>query len=104
MSLICAIMARDDTLFLQATDFKDPQHWRWVLKDSQGKFLADFEVGLNSSDPNYAAFMDLEGFLEANSSPDRWLDDQTRLIQQVGIWIGREALGCVGERIAKLRG
>ncbi len=94
-------MARGDTLILEATDFRDYQHWRWALKDNQGKFLADFEVGLNSNDPNYAAFMDLEGFLEANSSPDRWLDDQTRLIRQAGTWIGKEALGSVGERIAK---
>ena len=86
-------MARSDTLILEAADFRDPQHWRWVLKDSLGKFLQDFEVGLNSSDPNYAAFQDLYGFLEANSSPDKWLDDQTRLIRQVGSWIGREALG-----------
>jgi len=94
-------MARNDTLILEASDFRDPQHWRWVLKDSLGKFLADFEVVLNSNDPNYAAFQDLYGYLEANSSPDRWLDDQTRLIRQVGYWIGREALGRVGERIAK---
>lgn len=94
-------MARGDTLILEATDFKDAQHWRWILKDSQGNFLSDFEVSLNSSDPNYAAFQDLYGFLQANSSPDRWLDDQTRLIRQAGSWISREALGSVGERIAK---
>jgi hypothetical protein len=94
-------MARGDILILEAADFQDPEHWRWVLKDIQGKFLADFEVSLNSSDPNYIAFQDLQSFLEANSSPDRWLEDQARLIQQVGSWIGREALGRVGERIAK---
>jgi hypothetical protein len=94
-------MAGGDTLILEATDFRDAQHWRWVLKDRQGKFLSDFEVSLNSNDPNYTAFQDLHGFLKANSSPDRWLDDQTRLIRQAGTWIGREALGRVGERIAK---
>ena len=90
-----------ETLLLEVKDFKDPLHWRWVLNDSQGKFLQDFEVRLNSNDPNYAAFQELYGFLEANSAPDKWLDDQTRLIRQVGSWIGREALGRVGERIAK---
>ena len=94
-------MARGETLILKATDFKDPQHWRWVLTDGQGKFLQDFEVGLDSSDPNYGAVLDLYGFLEANSSPDKWLDDQARLIKQVGTWIGKEALGRIGERIAK---
>jgi hypothetical protein len=56
-----------------------------VLKDSQGKFLADQEVRLDSSDPNYSAFIDLEGFLKAKSSPDRLLEDRIRLMQQVGV-------------------
>jgi len=94
-------MAVGQMLILEARDFKDPQHWRWVLKDCQGKFLADHEVGLDSGDPNYTAFMDMESFLKANSSPDRWLEDQMRLMEQVGSWIGKEALGSVGERIAK---
>ncbi len=94
-------MAAGETLILEARDFKDPQHWRWLLKDSQGKFLADHEVGLDSGDPNYTAFMDMESFLKANSSPDRWLEDQMRLMEQVGSWIGKEALGSVGERISK---
>lgn len=94
-------MAAGDTLILEAVDFKDPQHWRWVLKDRQGKFLADHEVDLDPTDPNYSAFIDLECFLKANSSPDRWLEDQIRLMQQIGSWIGKEALGSVGERIAK---
>jgi len=38
-------MAVGQMLILEARDFKDPQHWRWVLKDCQGKFLADHEVG-----------------------------------------------------------
>ncbi len=94
-------MALGETLILEAKDFRDPQHWRWVLNDNQGNYLAGQEVGLDSSDPNYSAFIDLEGFLKANSSPDRWLEDQVSLMQQVGYWIGKEALGGVGERIAK---
>ena len=54
-----------------------------MLKDSQGKFLADHEVGLDPRHPNYSAFIDLESFLKANSSPDRWLKDQIRLMQLV---------------------
>jgi hypothetical protein len=93
-------MTRGDTLLLKVTDFKNPQHWRWLLADSQGKFLQDFEVDLDSSDPNYQAFLDLYSFLEAHSSPDKWLDDQVKLIKQVGAWISKVALGHVVERIA----
>jgi len=56
-----------------------------VLKNSQGKFLADHEVSLDSGDPNYSAFIDLDGFLKDNSSPDRLLEDRIRLMQQVGV-------------------
>ena len=56
-----------------------------MLKDRRSKFLADQEVRLDSSDPNYSAFIDLEGFLKANSSPDRWLEDQIRMMPQVGV-------------------
>ncbi|MGV8127799.1 MAG: CHAT domain-containing protein [Methanothrix sp.] len=94
-------MATGETLILEVRDFIDPQHWRWVLKDSCGKFLADQEVDLDSRDSNYSAFIDLEGFLKVNSSTDRWLEDQIRLMKQVGSWMGKEALGQVGERIAK---
>jgi len=78
-------MAAGETLILEARDFRDPQHWRWMLKDCRGKFLADHEVSLDSRDPNYSAFIDLESFLKAKSSPDRWLEDQIRLMQQVGV-------------------
>jgi len=90
-----------ETLLLEVKDFKDPLHWRWVLTDGKGKFLQDFEVDLDSSDPNYSAFLDLESFLETHSAPDKWLDDETRLIYQVGSWMGKEALGRIGERLAK---
>ena len=61
-------MTAGETLILEATDFIDTQHWRWVLEDSQGKFLADQEVRLDPADPNYSAFIDLEGFLKVNFS------------------------------------
>jgi hypothetical protein len=50
-------MAASETLILEARDFKDLQHWRWVLKDSQGKFLAKLEFDLDSGYPNYSAFI-----------------------------------------------
>lgn len=85
-------MAAGETLILEARGFKDPQRWHWVLKDSQGKFLADQEVSLDSRDPNSSAFIDLESFLKDNSSPDRWLEDRIRLMQQAPGWACR-ALG-----------
>jgi hypothetical protein len=90
-----------EVLILEVADYKDAQHWRWVLKDRQGKFLQDFKVDLDSNDHNYLAFLDLYDFLKVNSSPDRWIEDQAKLIHQLGSWISQKALGLVGERIAK---
>jgi tetratricopeptide (TPR) repeat protein len=94
-------MAKGDTLLLKVTNFKDPRRWRWELTDNAGKFIQDHEVSLDSHNPNYAAFLDLHGYLDAHSSPDKWVENQTRLIKEVGEWIGREALGHIGERIAE---
>lgn len=59
-------MAAGEILILEARDFIDPQHWRRVLKDRQGKFLADHEVDLDSGDPSYSAFINQEGLLPLN--------------------------------------
>jgi tetratricopeptide (TPR) repeat protein len=91
----------DALLLLEIKEFKDPQHWRWVLNDNRGKFLQDFPVAINIKDSNYQAFLDLDRYLKANSSPDKSLEIQTKLIRQVGTWVGKEVLGRVGEEIAK---
>jgi len=49
----------EEALCLQALDWKDAEHWRWVLKDAHGKFLADHSVALDRADSFYPAFLDL---------------------------------------------
>src|SRR5437867_111446 len=39
-------MAADKALRLEVVDYKDPDHWRWLLTDASGKFLADHTVAL----------------------------------------------------------
>lgn len=86
-------MARGDTLLLEVIDFKDPQHWRWVLKDSSGKFLHSQEVSLDLDDPNYRALLDLQGYIGSHTSPDNRTNDQLRLLDEVGTWIGQNVFG-----------
>ena len=88
-----------DALVLKVTDFKDFCHWRWRLTDANGKVLADHQVELDSTDVEYAGFLDLEGYLKEYAAPDKWPDDEVRLIKQVGIWIGKRVLGPVGTSI-----
>ena len=47
------------TLRLTLTDYHDATRWRWVLYDSRGRFLADYEVHLDPTSREYAGFLNL---------------------------------------------
>jgi tetratricopeptide (TPR) repeat protein len=92
-------MSGNDALRLEVTDFSDRDHWRWRLTDAAGKFLADHEVALDPAEAEYAAFLDLEAYLDQYAAPDKWPEDKVRLIQEAGAWIGQRVLGPVATRI-----
>lgn len=91
----------DKELRLEVTDYLDANHWRWRLSDSGGKFLADYEVSLNPTAPEYSGFLDLESYLEQYAAPDKWPEDEVRLVNDVGAWIGSQVLGPVGTKILR---
>ncbi len=86
-------MARDDSLILEVKDFKDPQHWRFVLKDSQEKPIQDHEVSFDPTSAIYKSFPDLDDYLDTFSSPDDRIDDQMRLLGEAGRWLGQNIFG-----------
>jgi hypothetical protein len=92
-------MSGNDALRLEVTDFADHDHWRWRLTDAAGKFLADHEVALDPAEAEYAAFLDLEAYLDQYAAPDKWPEDEVRLVEEVGAWIGQRVLGPVATRI-----
>jgi len=81
------------------TDFTDADHWRWVLKEPNGVFLADHQVTLERADSEYEAFVGLYDYVERHVAPDRWMEDGGRMVEAVGAWIGEKVLGPVGEKI-----
>src|SRR5271155_3753666 len=87
------------SLTLEADDVKDAQHWWWRLKDDKGKVLADHQVALNRADWQYQAFLDLYGYIKAHAAPGKWKQDETRIVGEVGAWIGEKVLGAVGPAI-----
>ncbi|HEX8202601.1 MAG TPA: hypothetical protein VF590_19140 [Isosphaeraceae bacterium] len=87
------------TLTLEADDVQDACHWYWRLRAPNGATLADHEVALDSSDWRYQAFLDLFSYLGHQVAPDKWAEDGTSLVQQVGEWIGMQVLGAVGTTI-----
>ena len=90
-------------LTLEADDVRDACHWYWRLKDPDGTTLADHEVALDPSDWQYQAFLDLHDYLDRHASLDKWEEDEKRLLDQVGEWIGTRVLGAVGPRILTWR-
>src|SRR5271169_5595867 len=80
-------------LRLEIADFKDADHWRWVLKDADGAFLGDHTVALDPRDPKYGALLNLSGYLRYYAAHDRRDADERRLLQKVGVWIGANVLG-----------
>jgi len=92
-------MSGNDALRLEVTDFTDRDHWRWRLTDAAGKFLADHQVALDPTEAEYAGFLDLEAYLDQYAAPDKWPEDEVRLIEEVGAWIGQRVLGPVATRI-----
>jgi len=48
---------------LRVVDYQDPDHWRWLLQDPDGNFVADHQVVLDRAAPEYQGFVDLARFL-----------------------------------------
>ncbi len=89
-------MERTDHLLLEVVDFKDPQHWRRVLKDSLGNPLQDHEVSFDRTNAIYTTFPYLDDYLDLYSSPDDRISDQVRLLEKAGRWLGQNIFGPIG--------
>ena len=96
-------MAKSDALILKITDFDSPESWRWELTDGSGKFLADHEVKLDASDVYYSAFKDLYNYLKINAPPDKRIEKEELIINELGAWIGQNALGPIASHFAKYK-
>jgi tetratricopeptide (TPR) repeat protein len=87
-------------LRLEIAEFTDTNHWRWRLTDTEGAFLADHRVALDPTEPRYQALFDLPAYLRHYAAPDKRDEDERRLLQEVGAWIGETVLSRgIGEKI-----
>jgi len=83
-------------LRLHVTDYQNDTRWRFRLDDGHGAFLADHEVNLGYSREVFA-WRDLPGHLRRY----RPVHPEEELLSSMGEWLGRVALGRVGEALAK---
>jgi len=90
-------------LRLEAREFQNLAQWRWVLTGPGGEFLADHEVRLERRCWQFAAFTDLLGYLHWHAAPDRRVEDEARIVAEVGQWIEAQVLGPVAEALFRAR-
>ena len=76
-------------LTLTLTDYHDETHWRWVLSDDRGSFVADHTVRLDPDSREHRGFCDLSTYLDY-FSPIRPPAAQLR---DLGAWVGKEVFG-----------
>ncbi len=90
-------------LRLEICEFESLARWRWRLTRPGGRFLADHEVRLDEQCWQFEAFTDLLGYLRWHAAPDRRVEDEARIVAEVGEWIGSQVLGPVGGAMVKAR-
>jgi tetratricopeptide (TPR) repeat protein len=89
-------------LRLEVRDYDGPARWRWVLTDVFGTFIADHEVQVDEHSWQYEAFTDLEYYISSYAAPDRYAEDEARIVADLGEWIGSEVFGPVAEALARI--
>ena len=90
-------------LRLEVAEFEGPTRWRWVLSGPGGSVLAEHEVRLDTSSWQFEAFADLQGYLRWHVAPDEGIADETRIIAEVGDWIGQFVFGSVGPAMVSVQ-
>jgi hypothetical protein len=91
-------------LHLEVAEFTDADHWRWLLREPGGPFLADHAVALDRADPHYPALVDLPGYVRHYAAPDKREAEERRLIHEIGVWMGERVLGrSIADRLARAR-
>jgi len=76
-------------LFLSVSESRDPDHWRWELKDAKGNVLADHTVALDPAEKEYLGFVNLAAY--ANSY--RGAFTYREILNQIGAWMGERVFG-----------
>ncbi|MCO5996344.1 CHAT domain-containing protein [Actinoallomurus rhizosphaericola] len=87
----------------EVTDFDGPARWRWVLTGPGGRFLGDHDVRLDETDWRYEAFTDLRSYLLWHTAPDRRMEQETRIVAEVGAWLGEQVFGPLGAAMVRER-
>src|SRR5258708_37844411 len=75
--------------------------WYWSASDNRGAFIADHEVSLPESDPQWAAFTRLSRYLRRHIDPARPLSSEADIITWLGQWITARAFGPIAPALTE---
>ena len=92
-----------DELRLEVKDYQDAARWRWVLTAADGAILADHEVRLDPGCWEYRAVSALPTYLQSHAVPDKRLEDETRIVAEVGDWFSEQVFGPVAQAMVAAR-
>ena len=87
-------------LLLEAVDYADAAHWRWLLRRPGGEVLAAHDVRLDPDCWQYEAFGDLQRYLRTYVAPDQQIIQEADILKRLGDWTGEQVLGPVGDALA----
>ena len=90
-----AKLVRVDELRLEACRFVNLARWQWVLTEASGKPMAEHEVRLDPGHWQFEAFTNLQEYLRWHVAPDRRIEDEARIVAEVGEWMGMHVFGPV---------
>ncbi len=90
-------------LRLEVREFAGLDRWRWVLTGPGDGLLADHEVRLDTGCWQFEAFTDLQAYLDWHVAPDQWVEDEARVVADVGEWIGGQVFGPVADAMVAAR-
>src|SRR5207247_10087795 len=71
-------------LLLQADEVVDACRWRWLLRDGDGRTLAEHAVSLTPGTAELAAFADLYGYLRWHADVDRRVEHEAEIVDRLG--------------------
>jgi hypothetical protein len=89
-------------LRLDAVKFTSPIRWGWVLTDgASGAFISSHMMQPDDSSWQFEAFSDLAGYLSWHAAPDTRAQDETRIVGELGEWVGSQVLGPVASAMVQ---
>jgi hypothetical protein len=90
-------------LRLEACGFESLTRMRWMLTGPGGALVADHEVRLDGGCRRFDASTDPLRYLRWHAAPYRHIEDEARIVAEVGERIGEQVFGPVAAVLAKAR-